>query len=583
MIDLSDYAKLTHIGPDLIELEIESTDEYERSGISLELGALLAIEDDAGTRLVASVQSYRIRDRIGPAEEGPTSPTFTLSLQPMGRMVNGKFTRGGNQITIPPKRVTLVGKEALTSIYGGPVSPKRLVFSHLVQDPNVEVGVNGDRLFGKHVAILGSSGSGKSSTVAAVIQAGIRGSEDGVLNNAHSVMFDLHGEYSSAFPDARTIQVDDMALPYWLLTADELESMFIESNEQNSHNQVSQFRRAVILNKRRHNPSLDPHARTYDSPVFFDLGEVVNYLSNLNSEVISKIVGEGLPKLTDGRLITSREDSYFTERLNFIETSTANATRASNGPFGGEFNRLLMRLEATLDDPRLAFILSPRSASGEVYGTADFAEILSHITGYSNNAQTKVTIIDLSGVPFEMLSIVVALVTRLIFTFCFLRKKESIEAGSELPYLLVYEEAHNYVSRNDAARFAPARKAIERVAKEGRKYGVAVMVVSQRPSEISETVLSQCSNFIVMRLTNPSDQQYVRRLLPDELSVWTAGLPSLEQQEAVIIGDAVSMPTLVRVDDIADLPASADVPFLQEWRKRWLELSLKDVTDVWRR
>jgi uncharacterized protein len=190
-------------------------------------------------------------------------------------------------------------------------------------------------------------------------------------------------------------------------------------------------------------------------------------------------------------------------------------------------------------------------------------------------SESNVTVLDLSDIPFEVLSIVVSLITRLIFDFCFHWKKPIHEG--EIPFLLVFEEAHRYVPKSEAARYSSVKKSIERVAKEGRKYGISLMIVSQRPSEISETIFSQCNNFVAMRLTNPADQQYISRLLPDSLSAITDSLPALEKQEAIVIGDAIPVPSWVKVDEISNRPNSHDIDFHTEWQKDWFSLQFDDV------
>jgi hypothetical protein len=184
----------------------------------------------------------------------------------------------------------------------------------------------------------------------------------------------------------------------------------------------------------------------------------------------------------------------------------------------------------------------------------------------------NITIIDLSGIPFEVLSIVVSLISRLVFDFCFYFKAVK-QATEEAPFLLVLEEAHNYIPQSEGAKYHSVKKSIERIAKEGRKYGLSLMIVSQRPSEISETIFSQCNNFVAMRLTNPSDQQYVKRLVPDSISAITDTLPVLERQEALIIGDSIPIPTIVRIKDLIDKPDSNDIAFRSEWKKDWVQIT----------
>jgi DNA helicase HerA-like ATPase len=584
MTDITEITRVVGVAPDLIQIEVTSTDVYESLSQQLEIGSYVKISDDNGSTVVAIVQSYRIKDDSrGNNETGSASTQFVIDTQPVGRLEDGVFKRGGKQITIPPKHVEIASVDVLRNIYASVPDTKKFSFGTLAQDSSVRVQLDGDKFFGKHIGVVGSTGSGKSSTVAKILQEGLRTSATqgsaGLLNNSHILIFDIHGEYSSAFPASRVIGVDDLRLPYWLMNSEELEEMFIESNEQNSHNQVSQFRSAVIENKRKHAGGSSASV-SYDSPIYFSLREVVNYLTNLNAEMVSKAPGENWPKLKNGTRIDNRADHYFDNVLEFVEPSTSGATKATSGPFNGEFNRFLMRLKARQSDQRLDFLLAPRKVDNSEFRTVDLADLIRRFTGYGDKP-TNVTIVDLSGIPFEVLSVVVALVTRLIFTFNFHFKKYRVAGEQEFPFLLVYEEAHNYVPQSTGAKYGTVRKSIERIAKEGRKYGISLMIVSQRPSEVSETVFSQCNNFVAMRLTNPADQSYVKRLLPDNLSAITDALPTLEQQEAIVIGDSVAVPSLLRVDDITDKPDSHDINFHSEWQQDWLDVAMAEVVAKW--
>jgi DNA helicase HerA-like ATPase len=187
----------------------------------------------------------------------------------------------------------------------------------------------------------------------------------------------------------------------------------------------------------------------------------------------------------------------------------------------------------------------------------------------------------LSGVPFEVLSITVSLISRILFDYAYLFKKTSKSLTNETPLLTVYEEAHKYVPKNNLSRFNASRISIERIAKEGRKYGITAVIVSQRPSEISETIFSQCSNFISMRLTNPEDQNYVRRLLPDTLGSLTETLPMLREGEALLIGDSVVIPSLVSIDHCDPSPSSNDIKYLEEWKKQWKNVDFSPIIKKW--
>lgn len=591
-----DNYRITSISPNLVQIEILDTVKFSAEhGASLTLGSYIKISDDNKNSVIAIVQSYKAKQDNTANASADVQPSVVIDAQPVGFLVDGKFHRGGQQLTIPPKGIALATSEDLRSVYASVEQNKQFVFGYLNHPTKIEVPVDGDRFFGTHIAVVGSTGSGKSCTVAKILQEGIQASADqtkkGILNNSHIVVFDLHGEYGSAFPKANALTVDDLTLPYWLLTSEELEELFIEvSNEQN-HNQRAQFRQAVIENKKRHNPKLEKIS--YDAPVYFSLAEVRTYLANMNSEVISKITGEHCPKveegeLNDGTLVRSREKSYFDKVLKFVPSSTAKETKASNGPLHGDLDRFLLRLDVKLNDDRLAFLLKPTKGKSQEYETDDLPGIVEKLVASVSTKESNITILDLSGIPFEVLSTVVSLISRLLFDVCFHWKRilstktagnGSVTESQEWPLLMVYEEAHKYVPKNKTAAFMAVSQSIERIAKEGRKYGISLMIVSQRPSEISETIFSQCNNVVAMRLTNPTDQMYVQRLLPDSISSITDRLPSLDKQEALIIGDAIPIPAVVRIKDILDKPDSRDVKVHTEWKRDWLSLQFKEVVE----
>jgi hypothetical protein len=573
---LSEIYRVSAVTPSVLLIEVIDVTAYlsQPPDRKLSIGSYLKISDDKGLCIVALVHGFRIRDgAIGGPEDEPQEPSFVVEAQQVGCLKDGKFRRGGQQIAIPPTIVEVASNADLVRIYDDVEVAKRFAFSRLSQNLGIRVVVDGDRFFGKHIAVVGSTGSGKSCAVAKILQEGIKPSDDqagaGVLNNSHILLFDLHGEYGPAFPTSRVLTVDNLVLPYWLMNAEELEEMFIESQEQNSHNQISLFKRAVIRNKQLHNDGME--RVTYDTPAYFSLSEVIQFISNHN--VATKDAATGDLQIKSPKDGVSTEDQMF-GAVEFEEKKTG---KINSGPYAGEFDRFVSRLETRMRDERLSFLLDPRRANNDVYGSTDLEYILRQFTSYGSGSCANVTIVDLSGVPFDVLSVVVSLITRLVFDVCFYAKRMRTEGEQELPFLLVYEEAHNYVPRSEGARYNSVKKSIERVAKEGRKYGLSLMIVSQRPSEVSETILSQCNNFVAMRLTNPADQQYIRRLLPDSVSSVTESLPVLERQEAMVLGDSISVPSVVVVDEIQDRPNSRDVAFHTEWKKDWLDLGFGAV------
>lgn len=572
-----DIYRVIAVTPNLIQIEVIDTDAFKANAENtFSLGSYLRISDENGLSIIAVVQSYHIRDAgTNDQQMDALQPRFIVDAQPVGFLdEHGKFMRGGQQIAIPPTVVEIADPSVLAGIYSAVSPEKAFSFGTLALDQNIRVLVDGDRFFGKHIAVVGSTGAGKSCTVAKLLQEGIHPSDaqnkQGVLNNSHIVLFDLHGEYCTAFPSANCLNISNMVLPYWLMNSEELEDMFIETGDLNCHNQISQFKNAVIKNKRRYNPKLKKI--TYDTPVYFSIEEIQTYIRNQNHA--TKDASTGVLAIAHGGEDVDPAYRLF-EPVTFLPKKQS---VINGGPYAGEFDRFISRLETKLNDDRLRFFLHPRKENGEEYKTDELAQLLKQFIGYIDGSKANITVVDLSGIPFEVVSVVVSLITRLVFDFCFHFKRVRTDT-TDVPVLLVYEEAHNYVPNSAYAKYRSVRESIERVAKEGRKYGISLMIVSQRPSEIAETIFSQCNNFVAMRLTNPNDQNYIRRLLPDSVSVITDSLPALEKQEALVIGDAIPLPTIVRVDTIEQKPDSADIKFHQEWQKDWYDIAFKSLLD----
>lgn len=570
-------AEVISVFPNKVRVSVGDIESFKVAGELLSVGSYLKIFDHNDCSIIAIIENFSIEmkelDKNGTREK-----VYIIEAVPLGFLnAEGIFIRGGNNIAIPPKTVEPAKKEDIQKIYDDIEEKSRFCFSKLAQDTSIVVPVEGNRFFNKHFAIVGSTGSGKSNTVATLIQQAIKEKNTGYegLNNSHIVIFDIHGEYKKAFPAANHIDSNNIKIPYWLFDSDELGDLFIESNEENSHNQVSQFRYAVTENKKKGENVVDKSKVYFDSPLKFDIDEVIRYIKNLNNEVIGKQENEGVPKKSSGQLIANRLDCYFSENVSFCVSSTAAATKASNGPFNGDFERFILRLEAIRNNPRFKFLFN------EV-DSVELEDILKQFLGY-NKTNSNITVIDLSGIPFEVLSITVSLISRILFEYGYYYKKILTgDINCETPLLLVYEEAHKYVPKSDLAKYRASRNAIERIAKEGRKYGVTLGIVSQRPSEISETIFSQCNNFIAMRLTNPDDQNYVKRLLPDTLGPLTESLPTLQAGEALLIGDSVVIPSLVKIDKCENPPSSNDIKYLEEWKKKWKDVIFDPIINKWK-
>ncbi|NLM68143.1 MAG: ATP-binding protein, partial [Enterococcus sp.] len=563
----------------------------------LKVGSYLQVLDDYDSKvLIAIIESFSI-DIVPKKEADKNNATldefdrvYIIEASPLGIIEDGKFTRGGDTLSIPPKDVKPASEKYIKDIFEGSV-PKdnQFNFSKLATNKSISVPVDGNKFFNKHLAIVGASGSGKSHTVAKIFQnaeALINEDNTGKLNNSHIVLFDIHSEYKNAFPNANLITISDLRLPYWLLNDEELEEVFLDSGDRNNYNQSSILRSVITENKRKHKISDKPVH--FDSPVKFNLNEIINYLKNISKETVNHksrervmikdgTVGTDLKTTENSGTLLSKEEKfskYFIEELNFYEPKN---THISKGDYAdGTLNKFLNRIESKVNDSRLSFLF------GEESFNISFEDSLKNLIGYQSNNKSNVTIIDLSGVPFEVLSITVSLISRILFEFGYHKKKRYQENNT--PLMLVYEEAHKYAPKSDMARFRSSINSIERIAKEGRKYGVTLCIVSQRPSEISETIFSQCNNFVAMRLTNPDDQNYVKRLLPDSLDGVTNSLPSLKTGEAIIIGDSIILPSIVKIDECSNdcCPSSTDINFLTEWKKDWIDIKFNELEEIWK-
>lgn len=564
-------AVVTSVFPDKVRIEVRDIESFKIADEKLSVGSYLRISDSDDCAIIAVIENFLIEKK-----EGMEDRRYILEALPIGFLDSeGNFTRGGNNIAIPPIGVQPATKSDIQRIYDQIDERKAFEFSKLAQDNSIVVPVDGDKFFNRHIAIVGSTGSGKSCTLTTILQKALvlkEGSYQG-LNNSHIVIFDLHGEYVSAFPQACHLNAENIKLPYWLLNGEELEDLFVETGDNQAYNQTSLLRRLITRNKQKQNND----ARiVFDTPALFSIKQVLNCLVNLSRETrdyknpISVTIQDAPQEFKSDE---DKFDKFFEREFSFQEPKQQNISKGTYND--GSLEKFISRVKNKITDDRLLFLF------GEKAENATFEDTLRQFMGYSIDNKANITVIDLSGVPFEVLSTTVSLISRIIFEYGYYFKRTCGNTSDKAPILLVYEEAHKYVPKSEAVRFSSSRIAIERIAKEGRKYGVTLVILTQRPSEVSETIFSQCNNFVAMRLTNPADQDYVKRLLPDSLGPLTESLPILGSREALLIGDALVMPSLVIIDESCPTPSSTDVSFIQEWKKRWLDIDFNVLIKTW--
>ena len=566
-------AEVVSVFPNKVRIAVNDLLSFEIAGQSLRVGSFLKISDNDNVSLICIIESFSIEMR---AKGDDHQRVYMIDAYPLGTLKGNVFRRGGDELAIPPKRVVPATRAEIAAIYANAFEEQqRCCFSSLTRQRDVRVPVHGDRFFNKHIAVVGATGSGKSSSVSKILQEATTAKSDGYagLNNSHIVIFDIHGEYASAFPDAKLLSADDIVLPYWLLNDGEMGDMFLESGDSNNYNQEALLRTIITHCKEMANPGVTKV--NFDSPLYYDIAHLQNCFANLSRE--TKDTNNPLTiKTKDGNSVTYADDrerltAYCTRPVDFAFKVTG---KINGGPYAdGTIDKFVRRISAKINNSRLDFMFGSRSSN------ASLEYVIRQITGYDKSKSANVTILDLSGIPFEVLSITVSLVTCLLFDFSYHARRQT--GKCETPFLLVYEEAHKYAPRSDLARFKASLNSIERIAKEGRKYGVSLMISSQRPSEISETIFSQCSNFLAIPLTNPEDEAYVKRLLPDTLGNLTAGLPALEQGEALLIGDAVAMPCVVYIAECSPKPSSNDIRYYEIWKNPWHAAGISDDFGHW--
>jgi hypothetical protein len=524
------------------------------------------------SRLVATESSPGV-EQSGttlPAGHFPFLPTPTAQMDEtlidgvlVGTIVGGAFEVGVSRLPVVGDAVTLALEDHLRIALSPPADRKVISIGNYV-DSDLSVHLDVDHLLGKHTAVVGTTGCGKSYTVARLIQQLVAEYPSGNV-----VVFDLHGEYRNCFSDARHIRADLLSLPAWLHGFDDLFALCADlSNQFNIHNQRWAFRDGLLKLKQDYcrktlNDSALADKIDLDAPVPFEFGQLQNYLHNLN--------GETRDSNTDETTLEIGESlEWFARRMRFRPKKRS---AVSGGPLNGELDRLTLRVDARVNDPRYAFMFQYA-----LKGKDELPDIVREMTGFLAAKSRPVTVFDLSYLPSETVGTVVATISRMLFQVHFLA-----ERGATTPTLVVYEEAHNYISRTGRGAYGEARESVERIAKEGRKFGIGALVVSQRPSELSETLLSQCNTFLCMRLANSADKSHILALLPESMQTLTSVLPSLPRGQVIAVGQASKMPVRLEVSPIKEkerVPNSSDPAFGEHWSKKIARRSEPDIVKI---
>ena len=411
-----------------------------------------------------------------------------------------------------------------------------------------DANLDGNKFFQRHAVIVGGTGSGKSWTVANILDKATN------LKSINSLVFDLHGEYKPLkdLPNTTLLKIagpsdkptDDniIFLPYWLLSYEEIEALLLDRSDSNAPNQSRTLFDLIIENKKEileaENKQDVLDNFTVESPIPYKISEVLSALEEKDTEMVPGARGE------------------------------------KQGPLHGKLTRFIQRLKSKQSDKRLNFIFN---SDDELLAYDWFVTLVNKLLDFGNKKGLK--IIDFSEVPSDILPLITGLIGRLIFSV-----QQWMEENKRHPVALFCDEAHLYIPANlKGGMEEKGLQSFERIAKEGRKYGISLVVISQRPSDVNKTVLSQCGNFIAMRLTNPDDQNVIKRLFPDNLGDFSELLPILDIGESLIVGDASLLPSRVKIDKPSIQPSSATINFWDEWNEEKTEKGIEQAVEALRK
>ncbi|MFN7902582.1 MAG: ATP-binding protein [Holosporales bacterium] len=497
----------------------------------IQLGSLVKVPTTDHSIAFGIITSLSLRSHISePSLTDARIAAVTLIGEILKTTLSGEkktfFQRGLSAYPALWAPVALADNEDLSHVYARPAEPSIRVGT-LQQDTSIPAYILVDRMLATHFAILGTTGTGKSSTVALLLRQILNASPQGRI-----IIFDPHNEYSSAFEDlAEPLSPENFSLPYWLLNSTEAKALFIDANSPTYDREYSILSDAILFARIRYNnETLPTETITVDSPLPYAISDL---LWRINDQM-------GSLEKTDGT---------------------------------APYLRLLERINRFKNDPRFGFLFPGLV----VNDTMD--DICARLLRLPVQGR-PMTIVDMSGVPAEVSGVVVSLLCRVIFDFAVW----SVGLTSA-PLLLVCEEAHRYMGEHSDPAFIPARNLLAQIAQEGRKYGLSLGIITQRPALLHPTILSQVNTLIAMRMSNEIDQAFIRKAIPESAIGLLSALSSLHRQEAIICGEGVTLPMRVHFSNlpIHQRPRSHELPFSERWGKDdWTMEKVQQVIWRWR-
>jgi DNA helicase HerA-like ATPase len=565
--DITYLGKVIRVDSSTVEVEISSTIPSAAPIIN---GRLYKI-GQIGTFVKFPVGNISIYGIVSAVSNTPNAATDEsrpydqgsrfLSVQLVGEKIGDEdFQKGVGTYPTINDEVHLVTERDLFDIYARKDAGSIEIGKHSSSE-NLRVSADIHKLVLRHCAILGSTGSGKSNTTVSVVKA--------ILNDypgSRVILVDPHGEYATAFPRSRVFRIKDsthpLHIPFWLMTFDELAFFLVGAEPKDDQRPEYRKLREIVVERKKANVGslksgiVDSDRVSADSPIPFNVRELWYHIYWWLNATFSEATAEKQTK--DKALIESNGD-YNTLDPPRFNPYTVGAAAPYKSKLYQEFYVYEKRLISRLRDSAYDFLFHPGDYT-DATSPKDLHDLLNDWIG----GEERLTILNLAGVPFGVLDITVGLLTRFVFDSMFWGRNETY-TGRQRPLFIAFEEAHSYLNKSGDNNYA--RDAVERIFKEGRKFGVGAMIISQRPSEIAETILAQVGTFIALRLTNSTDQSIVKSSAPDNLISLIDLLPSLRTGEALVVGEAVTIPSRVRIPLQTPRPTSEDPKLVECWRR----------------
>ena len=545
-----------------------------------QIGSLIKIHFGRKT-LFASVRALRLQteeEAAAVAEVSSERRVLEADLLGEGTWIKSDtrldFTRGLSGSALPMQDVYLLTDDETRHVYGSLESARegqidsRVPIGSYTGPRAVVCLADIDKMFSQHCAILGSTGSGKSSAVAALLRSVLDHNPGGAELRPRIVLIDPHGEYERAFADRAVVyRAYDalgqtggdgarLSLPYWLMSSDEFRSLVIGKTEFEATSQANTVYKALGHARMVAAGLIEP-ARNW-----FGMAAAAGARHPEEPRAVKPENEQIVTSFDRDRPIafSLAEFRRHIEWEQCVRIKSGKWDRVTDSEWHSDYASILNKLRVLESDGRIKFLMKDHAGDEPKLET-----ILSQFAGVQDGKR-DLRIVDISGLPNEVAGPLTAAIARLLFQY---KLHETAEERRKDPILLVCEEAHRYVPDRGEAQYSAAQNAIRRIAREGRKYGLGLLLVSQRPSDVEATVLSQCNTWIVLRLTNSADQAHVARMLPDALGGMIALLSTLPRQEALFVGEAAALPARIKLRTLTEeqLPRSTDIAFAAGWKE----------------